>query len=186
MFDDSVYLFLIGAITLVAIVYFSVKFVSNYIVNTMTDATYKSLAVIEDYTNPEIISKHINNTETKTFNLLSLDNEHWIGQGFIEGTLYYIFQVSEQGYEIAPIVNSKLVYDNKNTVEVIKQNITIKYKSKVDGQIKTQDIEEYHYIFHLSNEKIKDYGVIEERIIYSNTTAFFPMFIPSWFPFFVR
>ncbi len=190
IFNDSVYFFLIGIVISLIVVYFSVRFISNYIVNTMKDAAYKSLAVVEDYTNPEIISKHINNTETKTFTLLPLSNEYWIGQGFIEGTLYYIFRVKEetskQGYEIAPIVNSKLVYDNKNTVEVIKQNITIKYKSKVDGQIKTQDIEEYHYIFHVSNKKIKDYGVIEERIIYSNTTAFFPMFIPSWFPLFVR
>ncbi|SDF16762.1 hypothetical protein SAMN04244560_00344 [Thermoanaerobacter thermohydrosulfuricus] len=190
IFNDSVYFFLIGIVISLIVVYFSVRFISNYIVNTMKDAAYKSLAVVEDYTNPEIISKHINNTETKTFTLLPLSNEYWIGQGFIEGTLYYIFRVKEetskQGYIIAPVTNSKLIYNGKNTVEVVKQDITLNYKSKVDGQIKKQNIEEYHYVFYLSDTKIKDYGVIKERISYNSAAVSFPMFIPFWFPLFVK
>lgn len=157
--------------------------------NILSDATHKSLAVIEDFTNPQVVSEHVNSTETKVFILNPVDNEHLIGKGFINGVLYYIFQVNEktspQGYEVASVADSQVVYDGKNTVEVTKESITQKYKSKVDGQIKENNIERYHYVFHLSDNKIKDYGVIKENIMAYNTAVpisnFFPLFIPMFF-----
>ncbi|SFE02231.1 hypothetical protein SAMN04324257_00233 [Thermoanaerobacter thermohydrosulfuricus] len=117
---------------------------------------------------------------------MNIDNNYYIGKGFIDGDLYYIFQVKEEtdkrGYETAPVINSEFIYDGKNIVEVTKINITQKYRSRVNNQIETREIDKYHYVFHLLDNKVKDYGVIEQKVEHYgySSTFFFPIFIPFY------
>lgn len=170
---------IIGALLFIAVAFWGIH--SIYL--TGLNELNKITAAVENIKNPQILSENIDSVQTKTFTLLNIDSDYYLGKGFIEGELYYIFQikeqVSEKGYEAAPVSSSKLVYDGENIVEVTKVNITQKYKT-VDNQVKTREIVKYYYIFHVPNNRVKDYGVIQEKIEYygNNSMFFFPVFIP--------
>ncbi|NNG67554.1 hypothetical protein [Caldanaerobacter subterraneus] len=180
--EDKVFVFLAFLLFMILVLIF-LKLASSLFLGIKSNLDSKISVIIEDIQNPQIISQHVNNIETKTFTLISTD-DYYIGKGFIDGVLYYIFEVKEETngkeYKVAPVADCELIYDGKNIVEVTKANITQKYKSRIDNQVKAQEITKYHYVFHLSNNKIKDYGVIQEKVEYyvNSTNFFFPMFIP--------
>lgn len=128
-----------------------------------------------------IISQHINNQSTKTYNLINTD-DYYLAKGFIDDKMYYIFEAqgieSDKGYLTALVSDSDIVYDNKNYVQITKINVTQTYKLNILGIKRTRTIERYHYTFHIPNDKIKDYGVIKEKTE-SNTTIL-PFFIPIY------
>jgi len=144
------------------------------------DLMIKMAAAREDIENPIVISERVNNSETKIFTLVKIDNNYYIGQGFIDGELYYIFRVKEEaskpGYVAAPVYDSEFVYDGKNIVEVTRSNVTQKYRSRVNNKIETMEVDKNHYVFHVPNNQIKDYGVIQQKV--DRYTIFFPLFIP--------
>ncbi|MEQ6359456.1 hypothetical protein V7D15_07065 [Thermoanaerobacter thermohydrosulfuricus] len=184
-FSQNIGGFLILAMVLlfILLIILTFKFVNYQSSKLISDLGNKIDGAVEDLQNPKIISQHVNNVETKTFTLISTDG-YCIGKGFIDGTLYYIFQIKEEtnkkGYETAPVADSEFVYDGKNIVEVTRTSITQKYKSRVDNKVKTEEIDKYHYVFHVSNNNVKDYGVIQEKVEYYgySSVSFFPIFIP--------
>jgi len=168
----------------IAVVIFGVviSYSTHLVLSTRAELTDKLIALEEDIVDPQILSESTDNVERKTFTLLNLDNNYYIGQGFINGKLYYIFRVkektTERGYEAVPVSDSKFVYDGKNIVEVTKTNITQKYRARVDNQVKTREISKNHYVFHVPNSQIKDYGVIQQEVDRYSSMFFFPIVIP--------
>jgi len=152
---------------LVVFTFLSAYILFHFSQKTLAKDMLKNMWLIgKDIEDPQIVSEHIKQQNTKVFKLISIDG-YYIGKGFIKGNLYYIFQVleekSDKGYETAPINASEFVYDGKNIVEVTETDVEQKHKSRISGKIDNWNITEYHYVFHVPPEnKIKDYGVIEE------------------------
>ncbi|AFK94284.1 MULTISPECIES: hypothetical protein [Thermoanaerobacterium] len=140
-----------------------------------------SFSLFSLFSGENIISQHINNQSTKTYNLINTD-DYYLAKGFIDNKMYYIFEAqgieSDKGYLTALVSDSDIVYDNKNYVQITKINVTQTYKLNILGIKRTRTIERYHYTFHIPNDKIKDYGVIKEKTE-SNTTIL-PFFIPIY------